>query len=155
MLSVFPFLLFTACQPKEPSVPPALSHCETLGFVERTFDSVNTGSNYGEKSPDFTVETTEGAWTLSENWTGCDNYLFFNHYDGNSYAEDVWASDLHGTLTNMCLNIRALIPQKIIYVQETWKLRISHPVSKERIRAWVSYVYTCVPILLVEFSFVG
>ncbi len=43
----------------------------------------------------------------------------------------VLTSDLSGTLTNMCLNIMALSPQKLVYValQETWKLLINRKVS--------------------------
>lgn len=37
------------------------------------------GYDWGNFAGDFTVQTTEGPWQLSEHFSGCDSYVFFNH----------------------------------------------------------------------------
>ncbi|MFV8756760.1 peptide-N-glycosidase F-related protein [Nannocystaceae bacterium ST9] len=47
-----------------------------------------TGSEWGEVAGDFTVETTFGTWTLSENFSGCDSYVFVQHV-GDSTSDSL------------------------------------------------------------------
>ena len=74
------------------------TYCETLGLPEQTFVEEASGSGYGSISGDFTLNTTEGEWTLSENWTGCDSYLFFNHHPDYDYPAQIWNSDFEDLL---------------------------------------------------------
>ncbi|MBW2260737.1 MAG: hypothetical protein JRG91_02100 [Deltaproteobacteria bacterium] len=70
--------------------------CEQLGLPEREFDPDGWGYGLYSVAQDFTVQTTEGPWTLSENWTGCDVYLFIQ--DEPRQAEDwpvpLWNRDV-------------------------------------------------------------
>ncbi len=75
--------------------PP--SFCETLGLPARPFDAEASGERRRERAGDFSVELVDGsAWTLSEEWTGCETVLFLpdtipvSTLDGTS----VWESDL-------------------------------------------------------------
>ena len=77
----------------EPAVVVEPTYCEALGLPEQPFSETASGSGYGSISGDFTLNTTEGEWNLSENWTGCDSYLFFNHHPDYDYPAQVWGSD--------------------------------------------------------------
>ena len=68
--------------------------CTDNGYEIQPFGSGPYGTNYGELVEDFTVGTLDGDWTLSENWSGCDNYLFVNYADGYDYPAQLWASDM-------------------------------------------------------------
>jgi hypothetical protein len=57
------------------------------GTVPAVFDPTGTGSDYEQVVGDFTVPTTDGDWTLSVEWTGCDTYIFLNYIDGYSYPQ--------------------------------------------------------------------
>lgn len=69
-----------------------LTYCEALGFQEKAFDASANGNDQGEGVSDFTVMTLDGEWTLSEHWTGCDSYVFFNHHGDYDYPKSVLAS---------------------------------------------------------------
>jgi hypothetical protein len=60
----------------DPVVPP--TYCELLGESERGFVADGTyGTTRWMLADDFTVELMDrSTWTLSEQWTGCDSYLF-------------------------------------------------------------------------------
>ena len=56
------------------------TYCETLGLTSKSFDTSGVAGDFGEVSPDFTFNLLDGeTWTLSEYWTGCDNYMFLNY----------------------------------------------------------------------------
>lgn len=56
---------------------PVDTFCDDQGFpVAEMLEG--TGEDWGDVAGDFTAETTFGTWTLSENFTGCDNYVFVN-----------------------------------------------------------------------------
>jgi len=55
-------------------IPP--NACETLGLVERAFVDANESTARRTTAADFTVPTTDGDWVLSEQWSGCESYLF-------------------------------------------------------------------------------
>jgi hypothetical protein len=61
---------------------PPPSFCEELGLPERAFEApAEPGMLRGELAGDFTVPLIDGTeWTLSENWTGCESYVFLPHY---------------------------------------------------------------------------
>ncbi len=47
---------------------------------------------------DFTVQTLDGPWTLSEHWDGLSSYLFVFRYAANDYNSEVWNSDVKALL---------------------------------------------------------
>ena len=55
-----------------------LSYCEALGFQEKPFEDNSESARMGNRVNDFQIQTTEGLWSLSDSWTGCDSFLFFN-----------------------------------------------------------------------------
>ena len=69
--------------------------CDGLGLPTTAFDSSPGEAVFGGLAADFTVETLAGPWTLSDNWTGCDSYVFIHHVVSfsNPVANEVWASD--------------------------------------------------------------
>jgi hypothetical protein len=68
--------------------------CED-GLPPTPFDSSTTITAYDQPAPDFTVNTTDGEWTLSEHWTGCDNYVFVMYNSGYvTGAEQLWTSSV-------------------------------------------------------------
>jgi hypothetical protein len=99
MLSFGMFVGMFACTPEkiedtgEDVVDVGPTYCEALALPEQVFLPDSSGSGYGSISGDFTLNTTEGAWTLSDNWTGCDSYLFFNYHPDYDYPAQVWNSD--------------------------------------------------------------
>ena len=60
-------------------VPP--TDCEVLGLESRPFDPTEPSAlRRHEPAGDFSVPLRDGTtWTLSENWTGCESYLFLRH----------------------------------------------------------------------------
>jgi hypothetical protein len=67
------------------------------GLAARAFDASGAGARRREVAGDFTVELAGGgAWTLSEEWTGCDTYLFVPDTLPVSALEgtSVWESDV-------------------------------------------------------------
>ena len=49
-----------------------------------------TGFEYGEVAGDFTVETLSGTWRFSEQFSGCESYVFVNYAPG--VGDAVWNS---------------------------------------------------------------
>lgn len=73
-------LLLAGC-PTEEVEPPAEtppSYCDELGLTERAFQTEGDfGTTRWLLADDFTVELIDRTeWTLSEQWTGCDSYVF-------------------------------------------------------------------------------
>ncbi len=86
-------LLLLACPPPEPqpmdssggddSGPPAGNPtCDALGLPVRPFDAtVPSALQRHQPAGDFSVPLRDGSvWTLSENWTGCESYIFLPHW---------------------------------------------------------------------------
>ena len=62
------------------------TYCEQLDLKEVGFDPSGATGDFGELAPDFTLNLLDGsAWSFSENWTGCDNFLFVNYYSASNY----------------------------------------------------------------------
>ena len=74
-----------------------LSYCETLGYQEKPFED-SSESTYGNRVNDFQIQTTEGLWSLSDSWTGCDSFLFFNYHPDYEYPVDIWNSSFEDLL---------------------------------------------------------
>ncbi len=64
--------------------------CDELGLRTDEFQE-GTGAAHGDIAGDFTVTTLDGPWTLSEEWTGCESYVFVNYFDSD-FAGQVWNS---------------------------------------------------------------
>ena len=77
--------------------------CDELDLPRRDFVE-GAGTAYGEIAGDFTVATTEGDWTLSEHWSGCESYVFIN-YTGTDYANQYWNSFADRLVTNSRPNV--------------------------------------------------
>ncbi len=65
--------------------------CDTLGLPSTPFDAAATGAAWEEVAGDFTVQTLDGPWTLSEHWSGCESYVFIN-WSASDYGRGLWAS---------------------------------------------------------------
>ena len=67
--------------------------CDRPNINVRTFDAGEGGDRFGDLAGDFTVETLSGEpWTLSEQWTGCDSYVFVTYFP-NAAGDALWAGD--------------------------------------------------------------
>ena len=71
--------------------PPPVDVCAELSLPVEAFDASATGSSFESVAGDFTVNTLDGPWTLSEEWSGCESYVFIN-YASNDYGMGLWAS---------------------------------------------------------------
>ncbi len=73
---------------------PALPDiCEALGLPRAALQA-GTGELQGDVAADFTVTTLAGSWTLSEEWTGCESYVFLAYFpDLRTRPEGVWLGD--------------------------------------------------------------
>lgn len=60
------------------AAPATVDPCVALDLPARDFDSSSpTGYHRREVAPDFTVALSDGSeWVFSENWSGCESYLF-------------------------------------------------------------------------------
>ncbi|MBK9371187.1 MAG: hypothetical protein IPN01_33650 [Deltaproteobacteria bacterium] len=59
--------------------------CAAAGLTVRPFQAGGKGLDFHTLAPDFTFNTTAGAFTFSERFTGCDSYVFINYYEPNKY----------------------------------------------------------------------
>jgi hypothetical protein len=64
----------------------------------------DTGTKFGEVAGDFTAQTLDGPWTLSENFTGCDSYVFVNYF-AHSHGDQIWGSDPAGLFAQTPPNV--------------------------------------------------
>ncbi len=80
-------------------------YCEQLDFPESIFSTETESARMGNIVSDFTIETTEGPWTFSEEWTGCDSYLFLNYHPDYEYPVDVWNSSFEDLISSSPPNV--------------------------------------------------
>jgi hypothetical protein len=64
--------------------------CEELGLPRVPFQP-GTGSDLHGRAGDFTVQTLDGPWTLREEWSGCESYVFLS-YANTEYGSALFAS---------------------------------------------------------------
>ncbi|MEL6346330.1 MAG: peptide-N-glycosidase F-related protein [Myxococcota bacterium] len=87
-------LPFAACDGEETKASPSEpTYCELLDLSEVDFDPTAPAEMHRhEPAGDFTVPLVDGTtWTLSEQWTGCDVYLFIPHWIAvSSLNEDTY-----------------------------------------------------------------
>ena len=66
------------------------------------------------KAADFTLPTSLGDWTFSDNWTGCDSYLFFvrkhgSTHDGFGWNGQAWSSPVTEMLQESHENVHWVV----------------------------------------------
>ncbi|MEN0064826.1 MAG: peptide-N-glycosidase F-related protein [Myxococcota bacterium] len=85
---------------------PALTACED-GVPARPFTTEGVGVQFGEVAGDFTVETLDGSFTLSEAWNGCDTFVVVSYFE-NAEGDALWSSDPSELLANAPKNSQFL-----------------------------------------------
>ena len=58
------------------------------GFKEGPY-----GSKYRDRAGPLVLQTMAGTWSLEEEWTGNDSYIFFFTKQGLEYPEKLWAEE--------------------------------------------------------------
>lgn len=101
-----------AADATDPVEPPAPSvYCPDQGFTSTDFQTGTGGYLFGDLAEDFTVNQLSGkSFTLSEEWTGCDSYIFFSYFtfnsaDAEARMESLWNSDLAGIIQSSARNV--------------------------------------------------
>lgn len=70
---------------------PTLPTCASRGLTARPFDPAADGHTLDSRAGDLTAQTSRGPWTLSTQWTGCDSFVFINHFN-NTSGDQLWAT---------------------------------------------------------------
>jgi hypothetical protein len=89
-----------------PTAEPTV--CEKLDMPVRDFDADGPfGTLRRELADDFTVRDQNGDWSLRENWSGCESYVFIpDEYDISPLNNaSIWTRDLDGLLQRSPLNV--------------------------------------------------
>ena len=75
--------------------------CDDLTLPRRAFEAGDGGVQFGEIAGDFSVETLDGPWRLSEQWSGCESYVFLTYFpdlrqggQGDWSGDQLWASEI-------------------------------------------------------------
>ena len=81
--------------------------CAETGLPPRTFVDAEEGTALYDTAADFTVPTTEGDWTLSQEFSGCDHYLFIADAPEQTegWPTDLWARDVDTLLERSPANV--------------------------------------------------
>jgi len=69
--------------------PPDI--CDEMGLERRPFDVDASGTTFGTAAGDFSVETSDGPFRLSDAWSGCESYVFLNYFD-SATGDELWNS---------------------------------------------------------------
>lgn len=56
--------------------PDVHADCKALGLPVREWEDATEDASLGATAADLELSTTEGTWRLSDQWSGCDTYLF-------------------------------------------------------------------------------
>jgi len=113
LISIFPLALI-ACGGDDGSAgaPPQFEDftvCGKLDLPARDFDpSSDTTPRRHSATGDFTVPLVDGTeWTLSENWTGCDSYIFLPHHLPVDEADNQswWVNGIDGLIEKSPPNV--------------------------------------------------
>lgn len=79
--------------------------CDSLGLTRRAWQDGGDAENPKLKTlvADFTIKTTEGPWTLSENWTGCETFLFIPSVpnQASGWPTPLWDRDHRPLIRNL------------------------------------------------------
>jgi len=84
---------------------PTSELCERDQLIQRQLSAGSGLYSFGELAGDFTVQTLRGAWTLSEQWTGCESYVFLVYFpdlrqspSGPWVGDQLWESEVSALL---------------------------------------------------------
>ena len=73
---------------------PSHDVCEQGGFAQRPFKVEDDTLTFGKIAGNFTVQTLRGPWTLQDQWTGCESYIFLVYFpDLRQNSSGLWAGD--------------------------------------------------------------
>ena len=88
------------------SSQPEPTACETLGLDATEMQAGEGSSDLYAIASDFTVTTTEGEWNFSENWSGCENYLFIQDEPSQTYGwpTGIWERDVEDLFERLPAN---------------------------------------------------
>lgn len=89
---------------EEPFVPlPDDFSCEALSLPVRAFEAAEPSTALYATAPDFSIETENGAWRFSEEWTGCETYLFIleNPRQASGWRHALWERDVEALLKKL------------------------------------------------------
>lgn len=86
--------------PRDPDV------CDELGLARAPFATDGLGPRFGDVAGDFTVETLGGTFRLSDAWTGCESYVIFVHFPGQT--DELMASTFDLLFTEGPRNVQYL-----------------------------------------------
>jgi hypothetical protein len=85
-----------------------LKSCEELGYPMRPWSDGPYGEGLKELADDFTIETTTQTWTWSEQFSGCDSYLFIpsepRQADG-AWPTPLWDRDVRPFIEGLPDNV--------------------------------------------------
>lgn len=73
---------------------PTVDFCTAQGLTVRPWNDAGTTGDFDTPVPDFTwniqdVDGVESTWTMSEEWSGCDSYMFINYYGESNYPVEI------------------------------------------------------------------
>ena len=98
-------------QAQADAASPTAEYCEGIGMTSIPFDEGSGGYLFGDLAEDFRVTELYGeTWSLRENWTGCESYIFFSFFefqnaDSQTYMENLWKSDLQEIIKASAENV--------------------------------------------------
>lgn len=76
------------------SIAPKVDFCNENDLESRVWQMPDDQQIFGSIAGDFALETIRGSWRLSENWSGCESYVFFVYFpDLRVSQEGAWAGD--------------------------------------------------------------
>ncbi len=84
------------------SAAPAPTFCED-GVPVLPFSDDDVGVQFGDRAGDFTAETLDGTFTLSEAWNGCDSFVIVSHFESPG-GDALWSSDPSDLFANAPAN---------------------------------------------------
>lgn len=75
--------------------PAADPRCEELGLDAIAWQDTGAGNRFGDLAGDFRVqELGREAWGFQENFTGCENMVFFAAYGGDAGSDEIFAGEI-------------------------------------------------------------
>ena len=75
--------------------PMPVGSCDDFGLPTRPFVADGPAAPvFGERVGDFTLQTLDGPWRFSEQWLGCESYVFLNYFpDLRANGSGAWFGD--------------------------------------------------------------
>jgi hypothetical protein len=92
------------------ATPPNNFQCSDLQMPVVPFIDVPDSTDLFATAADFTVNTTEGPWSLKENWTGCETYLIIQDDPAQNAGSPIgiWERDGAQFLQDLPPNVQVI-----------------------------------------------